>query len=44
VLSVSEPIVERVEMALVEALPATRARTFIANLRAIVAALEPAKT
>ena len=43
VLKTSEPIVGRIEDALVEALPATRAKVFIANLRAIVAALEPAK-
>lgn len=44
ILDASEPIISRVEKELVEALPATRAKTFIANLRAIVAALEPAKT
>lgn len=44
VLDASEPIISRVEKALVDALPATRAKTFIANLRAIIAALEPAKT
>jgi DNA-binding MarR family transcriptional regulator len=43
VLKTSEPIVGRIEEALVEALPATRAKAFIANLRTIVAALEPAK-
>jgi DNA-binding MarR family transcriptional regulator len=43
VLKTSEPIVGRIEEALVEALPATRAKAFIANLRAIVASLEPAK-
>lgn len=44
VLEASEPIVGRIEEALVEALPATRAKAFIANLRTIVAAFEPAKT
>jgi DNA-binding MarR family transcriptional regulator len=43
VLKTSEPIVGRIEEALIEALPATRAKVFIANLRTIVAALEPAK-
>jgi DNA-binding MarR family transcriptional regulator len=43
VLKTSEPIIERIEEALVEALPASRAKVFIANLRTIVAALEPAK-
>lgn len=43
VLDASEPIIERVEEALVEALPASRARTFISNLRTIIAAFEPAK-
>lgn len=43
VLNASEPIIERVEEALIEALPAARARTFIANLRTIIAAFEPAK-
>jgi DNA-binding MarR family transcriptional regulator len=44
VLKASEPIVDRIEDALVEALPAARAKAFIANLRAIVAALDPVKT
>lgn len=44
VLEASEPIVGRIEEALVEALPATRAKAFISNLRTIVAAFEPAKT
>jgi DNA-binding MarR family transcriptional regulator len=44
VLKASEPIVDRIEDALVEALPAARAKVFIANLRAIVAALDPVKT
>ena len=43
VLKASEPIVDRIEEVLVEALPAARAKVFIANLRAIVAAFEPAK-
>jgi DNA-binding MarR family transcriptional regulator len=43
VLSASEPIVARIEEALVDALPTTRAKTFISNLRTIVTALEPAK-
>lgn len=44
VLDASEPIIERVEEALVEALPASRARTFVSNLRTIIAAFEPAKS
>ena len=44
VLEASEPIVGRIEQALVEALPATRAKLFVSNLTAIVAAFEPAKT
>ncbi len=43
VLKASEQIVSRVEEALVQALPASRAKTFIANLRAIVGAFEVAK-
>ena len=43
VLKASEPIVDRIEEALVGALPAARAKAFIANLRAIVAAFEPVK-
>jgi DNA-binding MarR family transcriptional regulator len=43
VLKTSEQIVGRVEEALVQALPATRAKAFIANLRAIVGAFEVAK-
>ena len=43
VLKASEPIVGRIEEVLVEALPAARAKVFVANLRAIVAAFEPAK-
>lgn len=43
VLKTSEQIVGRVEEALVQALPATRAKAFIANLQAIVGALEVAK-
>lgn len=43
VVETSQPIMERVEEALIEALPAARAKTFISNLRTIVAALEPAK-
>ena len=44
VLKATEPIVGRIEEALVEALPPSRAKVFIANLRTIVAAFEPAKT
>jgi len=44
VLKATEPIVGRIEDALVEALPASRAKLFIANLRTIVAAFEPTKT
>lgn len=44
VVETSQPIMERIEEALIEALPATRAKAFISNLRAIVAALEPART
>jgi DNA-binding MarR family transcriptional regulator len=44
VLKVSEPIIGRIEGALVEPLPASRAKTFIANLRTIVSAFESAKT
>src|SRR4029079_3590239 len=44
VLEASEPIVGRIEQALVDALPATRAKLFVSNLKAIVAAFEPAKT
>jgi DNA-binding MarR family transcriptional regulator len=44
VLDASQPIIERIEEALIEALPAARAKTFVTNLRAIVAALEPAKS
>jgi DNA-binding MarR family transcriptional regulator len=43
VLKSSEPIVGRIEQALVGALPAARAKAFVTNLRAIVAAFEPAK-
>ena len=43
VLKTSEQIVGRVEEVLVQALPATRAKAFIANLRAIVGAFEVAK-
>lgn len=43
VLKASEPIVGRIEEVLVEALPAARAKVFVANLRSIVAAFEPAK-
>ena len=43
VLKTSEQIVSRVEEALVQALPASRAKTFIANLRAIVGTFEVAK-
>ncbi len=43
VLKASEPIVGRIEEVLVEALPAARAKVFVANLRTIVAAFEPAK-
>jgi DNA-binding MarR family transcriptional regulator len=42
VLRASEPIIERIDEAIVEALPASRAKAFISNLRAIVAAFEPA--
>lgn len=42
-LNSTAPIIERVEEALVEALPASRAKTFLSNLRTIVDALEPAK-
>jgi len=42
-LQTSRPIVEQIEEALVEALPASRAKAFLSNLRAIVAAFEPAK-
>jgi len=44
VLDRSAPIIGKIEQSLVGVLPATRAKTFIANLRAIVAAFEPAKT
>ena len=44
VLKATEPIVGRIEEALVEALPASRAKVFLANLRTIVAAFEPAKS
>jgi MarR family transcriptional regulator, temperature-dependent positive regulator of motility len=40
ILKASQPIVGRVEEALVGALPASRARTFIDNLRTIVGALD----
>jgi len=43
VLHRSAPIISKIEQTLVGALPATRAKTFISNLRAIVAAFEPAK-
>lgn len=43
VLEASAPIVGRIEEALVEALPANRAKAFITNLRAIVSAFEPQK-
>ncbi|WP_424956012.1 MarR family winged helix-turn-helix transcriptional regulator [Hyphomicrobium sp. 1Nfss2.1] len=42
-LQTSRPIVEQIEEALVEALPASRAKSFLSNLRTIVAAFEPAK-
>ena len=42
-LQTSQPIVEQIEEALVEALPASRAKSFLSNLRTIVAAFEPAK-
>jgi DNA-binding MarR family transcriptional regulator len=42
-LNATAPIIERVEVALIEALPASRAKTFLANLRTIVDAFEPAK-
>lgn len=44
VLNASQAVVERVEEDLVAALPAGRAKAFIANLRAIISALEPAKS
>jgi DNA-binding MarR family transcriptional regulator len=44
VLKISEPIVGRIEGALIEPLPASRAKTFIANLRTIVHAFEAAKS
>ncbi|WP_420844152.1 MarR family winged helix-turn-helix transcriptional regulator [Hyphomicrobium sulfonivorans] len=44
VLKKSEPIMGRIEQELVAALPATRAKTFVSNLRAIVAAFEPVET
>jgi len=44
VLKATEPIVERIEEALVQALPASRAKLFLANLRTIVSAFEPAKS
>jgi DNA-binding MarR family transcriptional regulator len=43
ILKAAEPIVERIEEALVQARPASRAKVFISNLRTIVAAFEPAK-
>ena len=43
VLKATEPIVGRIEEALIEALPPSRAKLFVANLRTIVAAFEPAK-
>lgn len=43
VIDTAEPIIKRVEDALVGALPAQRAKSFVSNLRAIIAALEPAK-
>ena len=43
VLEASEPIVSRIEEALVEALSASRAKLFISNLKTIVAAFEPSK-
>jgi DNA-binding MarR family transcriptional regulator len=43
VLNTSEPIIERIEQSLIDALPATRARTFISNLRAIITAFEAPK-
>ncbi len=42
-LDTSQPIVQQIEAALIEALPATRAKAFLANLRTIVAAFEPAE-
>ena len=44
VLKASEPIVGRIDEALVAALPATRASAFVDSLRAIVGSLDPAKT
>ena len=43
-LTATQPIIARVEEALVEALPEARAKTFVSNLRAIVAAYELAKS
>ena len=43
VLKASESIVERVEEALIAALPVSRTKTFIDNLRAIIATREPAE-
>jgi DNA-binding MarR family transcriptional regulator len=43
VVNTSEPIIERIEQSLIEALPATRAKTFISNLRAIITAFESPK-
>lgn len=44
VLKKSEPIMGRIEQELVAALPATRAKTFVSNLRTIVAAFEPVES
>lgn len=43
VLKASEPIVGRIDQALVAALPATRATAFVDSLRTIVGALNPSK-
>jgi DNA-binding MarR family transcriptional regulator len=44
VLKASEPIVGRIDEALVAALPAQRAAAFVESLRTIVGALDPAET
>jgi DNA-binding MarR family transcriptional regulator len=44
VLKASEPIVGRIDEALISALPAPRAQAFVESLRLIVGALDPAET
>jgi len=43
IVETSQPIVEQIEATLIDALPATRAKAFVSNLKAIVEAFEPAK-